>query len=85
MTHETIIGIMDKLYRARRTLKTVWGENYHARMEMPMRLLKSAAEKDGDNVLIAAIGIGKDFISRHEADAALIIFAAAVDILEPSQ
>ena len=82
---EAHIKLAARLYDARTALKSLWGDEYHAKIAVPMQELQKSANRQGLQIIPAAMNAAKHFTDRYEGGTALIILAAAVEILEPSE
>lgn len=82
---EAHIKLAARLYDARTALKSLWGEEYAAKIEAPMEVLKKLAEAQGVSVIEAAMKEAKHSADNYLVGQALVMLAAAVEILEPSK
>lgn len=81
---EAHIKLTAKLYDARATVRTMWGDKYAEGIKAPMKGLQKVATAHGVDIIQAALLASKDLAEQHRGPEALIILAAAVEILEPS-
>jgi hypothetical protein len=81
---ETQIRIAAKLYEARDAVRTLLGDKYHEKMKIGMDALQTLCDEEGISPLVAATRTANMFDREGRGAAALLVLAAAVEMLEPS-
>jgi hypothetical protein len=84
MKPETPIRIASKLYEVRDIVRTFLGDKYHEKMKIGMDALQTLCDDEGISPLVAATRTANMFDREGRSAAALLVLAAAVEILEPS-
>ena len=82
---ESHIMLASKLYNARKTVKDLWGDEYAVKIAAPMEVLEQLAEAQGVGVIHAALNEAKHSVENYQGGHALLMLAAAVEIIEPSK
>jgi len=85
MTCEQNVRTAARLYEARDTAKTVLGDKYALRMFRGGQLLTKSARNSGQSVLTVAAHLAKKCEEDGRPFAAVVILAAAVELIEPSE
>ena len=84
MTAETKILIAAKLYEARSAVRALLGDKYHAKMKIGMDALQALSDEQKISPLVAATRTATMYERQGRGVAAILILAAAVELMEPS-
>jgi hypothetical protein len=84
-THSTeaLVQIADRLYKARRTLRRLSGDDYDVKVRPYMALLHKHAGGDPGRYMATAILISGKLAQAAEDFAVLWVLAAVVELCEP--
>ena len=81
---EKQIRIAAQLYGARDTAKFMLGADYHAKIEPYMSMIRVSAKNRKVDELKAACDMAKDVAENISGQAAVMVLAAYVELVEPS-
>lgn len=85
-THtEKTIKLAARLYEARDTARTLLGDGYKEKMAQGIRNLEALAVEHNITVLEAAMRTAKVFNADYNGMGALLVMAAAVERMEPTE
>lgn len=80
--NEKHVALATKLYDARQILKDLWGDEYAAKIEAPMKVLQMLADAQSSSVTETAVNEAKHSANNYQVEHALVMLAAAVEILD---
>ena len=80
--NEKHVALAAKLYGARQVLKDLWGDEYAAKIEAPMKVLQMLADAQSSSVTETAVNEAKHSANNYQVEHALVMLAAAVEILD---
>lgn len=84
MTEKTI-RLAAKLYEARDGVKLLLGDRFAEEMRKGGELLTAIAKSRGETILQTAGTLGKQYNAEDRPFASMVIVAAAVELIEPSE
>lgn len=79
---ENAIKATAKLYEYRDSLKTLWGDQFHSKIETYMQLIQNYSKMHNKEPLICAMEIVKKI---NDGMYQLIVWAAVTELMEPSE
>jgi len=85
MSSEQLIKISAKLYQCRDTARRFFREEYKEKIEPYIGLIKTVSRENNIDTLNAVIKIALLDSMQDNGMAQMLLFAAAVEIIEPSK
>lgn len=82
---EKTIRLAAKLYEARDGVRLLLGDRFADEMRKGAELLTAVSASKGETVLQTAIRLGKQYNAEDRPFASMVVVAAAVELIEPSE
>jgi hypothetical protein len=79
------IQLAAKLYDCRDSMKSLFGDEFEAKTKPYRERLQAFSERRKIGILDAALIMAKDLAAAGHENAVLLLLAAAVELVEPSQ
>ncbi|MCF0059903.1 hypothetical protein MUK70_11690 [Dyadobacter chenwenxiniae] len=84
---EQHVNIAAKMYKARSSMKSLFGESYPDKVKVYMDIVKAVSKREGVGEIESAIKLIKDANEKHQDYSGILgvwILAATVELIEPS-
>lgn len=84
MKGEQLVSMAAKLYKCRRAAKTLFGDEYAAKIEPYKKMIRGEMPKHNNDELSTAVSMAHEIKDMDDNGViSMLILAAAVEIIEP--